>query len=220
MITYDMQVLFLLLEIIFCMPFFLIVSYLFFKLVNLISSRLAKILCYLAFPGVVLHEVCHDLMCRVTGTPVLGHHMIIRGRGVGGSVSIDTSEIQSFTYGLLICFAPLFLLSLALYLLIAFWAIAPMNEILKLYFAYCFFVGLSPSKADLSILSGIARRMPGQTLLELGLILLPVLFVFGYILVCNIFGSPFSLWLFVVAFAIGSIASYLLWQEFRPHRNP
>jgi hypothetical protein len=219
LITFDVQVLMLLLEIIICMPIFLVASYLLLKLVNLISSRLALLLCYLAFPGVVLHEVCHDIMCRATGIPVLGHHIIIR-RGVRGGVELETSRIQSFTNGLLICLAPLFILSLALYFLIAFWAIAPMHEILKLYFAYCFFIGLSPSKADLNVLSSIARRMPGQTLMELGLIFLPLLFVFGYLLFCTIASSPFSLWLFVVTFAMGSLVAYLLWREYQPHRNP
>ena len=56
-ITPDLFVLGLLFEALICIPIFLIASLFIMKLIDLISSKLGTFIRYLAFPGVVLHEV-------------------------------------------------------------------------------------------------------------------------------------------------------------------
>ena len=221
MTTLDAQVLLLLLQAFIWIPMVLVASLLFLTLVDLISFRLGTILRYLAFPGVVLHEVCHDLMCRAMGIRVLEHHISLsRRRGVNGGVVVDASQIPSFVHGFLVSLAPLLLLSLILYLLIVFWVFAPMDGVLKIYFAYCLFIGLPPSRADLHLLSSVARRTPRQTVSEVGLVSIPLLMVGGYIWLCVAMQVYFSIWIFVVCLAGGGLLAYSLWRPQRRHRNP
>ena len=220
-VTPDVMVLLLLLEAAVCMPIFLAASLLLLALVDFISPRLGRLLRYLAFPGVVLHEICHDLMCRAAGIPVRGHGIVVN-RGVEGFVKVDVEEIHSFAGALLAGLAPLFLLSLALYLLIAFWPVLPIHFPLKLYLAYSFFVGLPPSAADLQLPLQVARRMPSQALVEFGLLATPLAAAACYLWLCSVMSYPFSIWLLVASLAGGAAASYLVWGWVKPapYRNP
>lgn len=201
-------------------PFFLLASLFLMKFIDIISRRLGSLIRYLAFPGVVLHEVCHDLFCRVTGVPILEHRLFIRTQNGGpGGVIIDAGKIRSFTSGFLVGFAPLMILALALYLLITFWAILPMQEGLKYYFGFCFFIGLSPCRADVSLVLSVARERPGQTLLELGLLFIPLLTGFAYLRLCSIGFTTFSIWLFVGAILGGALLAILTWRLVKRHRN-
>jgi len=220
-VTPDMVVLLILLEAAVCMPIFLVASLLLLTLVNMVSPRLGRLLCYLAFPGVILHEICHDLVCRATGIPVRGHGIIIK-RGVMGFVEVDVEAIHSFNGALMASLAPLFLLSLSLYTLIAFWDVLPIHLPLKIYLAYSFFVGLPPSPADLRLPLSVARRMPGQAAAEIGLLTIPFAAAALYLWLCTVLAWPFSIWLLIASLAGGAAASYLAWGWVKPtpYRNP
>ncbi len=216
----DLYALGLLLEVMFCIPLFLIASLLLMTFTDFISHRLGTLLRYLAFPGVVLHEICHDLLCRITGIPILEHRIFIGNRnGVAGGVVVEASKIHTFTTSVLIGFAPLIILALALYLLIAFWVIIPMHEILKYYFAFCFFIGLAPSKADIKLVTSVAKERPNQTILELGLLSIPLFTALTYLFLRTLWALPFSIWLFSGAVLAGALLALLFWQVFKPHRN-
>lgn len=219
-LTPDLYALNLLLEAMFCVPLFLIASLFLMTFIDFISHRLGTLLRYLAFPGVVLHEICHDVFCRITGIPILEHRIFIGNRnGVTGGVVVEASKIRTFTTSVLIGFAPLMILALALYILIAFWVIIPMHEILKYYFAYCFFIGLAPSKADIKLVTSVAKERPNQTLLELGLLSLPLFTGFTYLILRPLSAFPFSIWLFIGAVLVGALLALLCWHVFKPHRN-
>lgn len=221
MTTLDAQVLLLLLQALIWIPIVLVASLLFLTLVDLISFRLGTLLRYLAFPGVVLHEVCHDVMCRAMGIRVLEHHISLsRRRGVNGGVVVDARQIPSFVHGFLASLAPLLLLSLILYLFIVYWVFAPMDALLKIYFAYCLFVGLPPSRADLHLLSTVARRTPRQTLSQFGLLLIPLLSVCGYLWLCVATQVYFSIWILSFCLVGGGLLAYSLWRLEGRHRNP
>ena len=219
-VTPDLYALGLFLEIMFCIPLFLIASLLLVTFIDFVSHRLGTLLRYLAFPGVVLHEICHDILCRITGIPILKHRIFIGNRnGVVGGVVVEASKIRTFTTSVLIGFAPLIILALALYLLIAFWVIIPMHEILKYYFAFCFFIGLAPSKADIKLVTSVAKERPNQTILELGLLSIPLLTGLIYLFFRPLWALPFSIWLFSGAVLAGALLALLFWQVFKPHRN-
>jgi len=216
----DLFALALLYDAIIFIPFFLIASLLLMKFIDLISRRLGTFIRYLAFPGVVLHEVCHDIICRIIGIPILEHRIIIgKKEEAAGGVIVDTGKIQTFTSGFFVAFAPFFILALALYLLITFWQIIPIHQGLALYFAFCFFIGLSPSKADIQLILSVAKNRPGQTLLELGLLSIPIITGVLYLHYCSVTFTPFSFPIFGGAILGGGLIACLLWQILKPNRN-
>ncbi len=219
-LTSDLFVLGLLVEAIIYIPLFLIASLFIMKLINLLSRRVGTIIRYLAFPGVVLHEVCHDLFCRVTGIPIIEHRIFLgKHEGVAGGVIMDATKIRTFTSSFLVAFAPFFILAFALYLLVAFWQLLPMHHGLALYLAFCFFIGLSPSRADVQLIVSVAQERPGQTLLEIGLLTIPVIAAIGYLRFCSAASLPFSFGVFIGLILVGAIFALLLWQLLSPHRK-
>ncbi|MFX0169905.1 MAG: hypothetical protein ACFE89_11195 [Candidatus Hodarchaeota archaeon] len=219
-VTPDIYALGFILKAFIAIPLFLCVSLIFLKIIDLVSSRLHTLVRYLAFPGVVLHEVCHDLLCRITGIPVLEHRIFIKThKGVCNGLVMDTQHIRTFTTGFLVGFAPLIILALSLYFFITFWTQLPMHEILKCYFVFCFFIGLAPSKTDLQIVSSIVKDHPRQTLLELSLISLPFFATIGYLFIRSLWLLPFSLLVFSGVFLVGVLVSFLLWRLLKQYRN-
>lgn len=219
-LTPDLFVLGLLVEAIIYIPLFLVASLFIMKLIDLLSRRVGTFIRYLAFPGVVLHEVCHDLFCRVTGIPIIEHRIFLgKHEGVAGGVIMDATKIRTFTSSFLVAFAPFFILAFALYLLIVFWQILPMHQGLALYFAFCFFIGLSPSRTDVQLIVSVAQEHPGQTILEIGLLTIPVIAAIGYLRFCSVASLPFSFGVFIGIILVGAIFTLLLWQLLNPHRK-
>ncbi|MFW9831559.1 MAG: hypothetical protein ACFFD8_07265 [Candidatus Thorarchaeota archaeon] len=219
-ISPDAQLLGLLFDAIMMIFLFLIASLFLMKLVDIISQRIGTFIRYLAFPGIVLHEVCHDFFCRITGIPIHEHRIFVGNKnGVSGGVVVDARQFRSFTSGLLVGFAPLLILALALYLLLTFWPIVPMHTGLKYYFAFCFFIGLSPSKADVSLVVSVARERPRQTLFELSLLGLPMLAGIIYLALCFHDFFSFSIWFFSGVLLGGGVIAFLLWHTIKPSRN-
>jgi hypothetical protein len=219
-LTPDLFVLGLLVEAIIYIPLFLVASLFIMKLIDLLSRRVGTIIRYLAFPGVVLHEVCHDLFCRVTGIPIIEHRIFLgKHEGVAGGVIMDATKIRTFTSSFLVAFAPFFILAFALYLLVVFWQILPMHQGLALYFAFCFFIGLSPSRADVRLIVSVAQKRPSQTVLEIGLLTIPVIAAIGYLRFCSVASLQFSFGIFIGIILVGAIFALLLWQLLSPHRK-
>jgi hypothetical protein len=220
-LTPDLYVLALFFDAMIYIFLFLIASLILMKFIDFVSQRMGTFIRYLAFPGVVLHEVCHDIFCRLTGIPILEHRIFIgKQEGVSGGVIVDTSEIQTFTSSLLVAFAPLIILGLALYLLIIFWQVLPIHQSLALYFAFCFFIGLSPSKADVKLVISVAKNRPGQTFLEMGLHTVPLITGSFYLAYCWIGNMTFSFWIFGGVILSGILIALLLWHRLKPRRYP
>ena len=218
--TPDLYALGILFELVILIPLFLIASLCVMKIIDLVSRRLGTFIRYLAFPGVVLHEVCHDVFCRLTGIPILEHRIFLgKQDGVAGGVIVDAGKIRTFTSSFLVAFAPLILLAIGLYLLFAFWQVLPMHQGLALYFAFCFFIGLAPSRADIQLVVSVARNRPRQTFLEIGLLTLPLIAGFLYLTYCDLNALAFSFWIFSGAILGGCFLALLLWQVIKPHRN-
>lgn len=221
MVSLDVQILLLLIETGLIMPLFLIASILIVAIVNIISRRLGLILHYLAFPGVVLHKLCQAILYRITRIPVNDPpDKFSQVRNGCDESTINCSTIHSFTGGLIVSLAPLYLLSLALYSLLVFWTIVPMHELLKWYFAFCFFIGLPPSRTDYHLVVSPARQRPSQALLGLGLLCFPFLSAGGYLVLCSLFAIPFSLFFFGMSLVGGTLLAYLLWRKTYPYQNP
>ncbi len=217
--TLDTFILLCLVDTLLCMPFFLIASLGFKVIIRRVNKNAATLLEYLGFPGVVLHELCHSLMCRFFGIPVGDHRIEFKNQRVTGSVGVDVKHFHTFTAGFLICFAPLYLLSLTLLLLLVWWPFLSFHWALKLYLAYSFFIGLQVSGTDVRFLAKVVGRMPKQTLLEIGLILLPVVLAIIYILGAPLSGFGFSIWFFTISLVGGIILSGVIWSYRQPRQR-
>jgi len=219
-VSADIQTFRLILGALAAIPILVALSLFLTKIIELISRRLGRFVRYLAFPGVVLHELCHELFCRITGIPVLEHRLqfLDKKSGIEG-ILIDTRHIRNFTTSLLVSFAPALILALALYSSLLFWSLLPMHELLKYYFIFCFFIGLAPSKTDWLIVSSVAKTRPRQSFIELSLLSLPVFTAFGYLFLRSIWGHPFSIISFSLAVFAGVLVSLLSWRNFLSHRN-
>jgi hypothetical protein len=219
-VSADIQVLGLIFEAVVAILVFVGLSLLFMKIIELISSRFGRVIRYLAFPGVVLHELCHELLCRITGVPVLEHRLrVLKNKSGIEGILIDTRQIRNFTTGLVVGFAPVIILALALFMSLLFWSLLPMHELLKCYLSFCFFIGLAPNKTDWLIVSSVAKAHPRQAFVELSLLSFPVFVAFGYLFLRSIWGHPFSIVSFSLAFLTGILVSLLSWRYFISRRN-
>ncbi|MFX1508725.1 MAG: hypothetical protein ACFFBR_00325 [Promethearchaeota archaeon] len=218
--TFDLFVLAMLFEAMVYIPLFLTASLALMKFIDILSCRLGTLIRYLAFPGIVLHEICHDLLCRLTGIPILEHRIFLgKHEGVVGGVIVDVDKIQTFTSSILVAFAPFFILAFGLYLLISSWHVLPMHQGLVIYFAFCFFIGLSPSKADVQLVISVAKNRPSQTFLELLLLSLPLIAGCLYLIYNSLTGATFSIILLGALIIGSSVLALILWQLLKPHRN-
>ena len=179
----------------------------------------AKLLEYIGFPGVVLHELCHSLMCRLFGIHVIERKIKVDHIGFIESFEVEGKDVQTFTSGFLVCFAPLYLLSLVLLLLLVWWPLLAIHWALKLYLAYSFFIGLRVSGEDAKFLIKVAGRNPRQTFQEIGLILLPVALAILYILGAPFLGFGFSIWFFTMTLVGGILISGAIWIHQQPRRR-
>ncbi len=202
-----------------CIPFFLIASLGLKAIIRRVNKDAARLLEYIGFPGVVLHELCHSLMCRLFGIPVTEHRIKVTNIGVSGSVEVEGKAVHTFTAGFLVCFAPLYLLSLALLLLLVWWPFLAIHWALKLYLAYSFFIGLRVSGDDVRFLAKVAGKKPRQTLLEIGLILLPVILAVLYIIGAPLLGFGFSIWFFAISLVGGTLISGAIWSNQQPRQR-
>ncbi len=218
--TFDLFVLAMLLDAMIYIPLFLIASLVLMKLIDVLSRRLGTLIRYLALPGIVLHEICHDLFCRLTGIPVLEHRIFLGNHeGVAGGVIVDVDKIRTFTSSILVAFAPLIILAFGLYLLLSSWLVLPMHQGLVFYFAFCFFIGLSPSKADVQLVISVAKNRPSQTFLELILLSLPLIAGCLYLVIVSLTEATFSIILLGGTIIGSSVLALIFWQLLKPYRN-
>jgi hypothetical protein len=94
-----------------------------------------------------------------------------------------------------------------------------MHELLKYYFIFCFFIGSAPNKTDWLIASSVAKARSRQTFLEIGLLSLPSIAAFSYIFLRPLWGYPFSIIAFSLAFLAGVLVSLLSWRYYKSHQN-
>jgi hypothetical protein len=210
----------LLIDALVYIPLFLIASLALMKIIDVLSSRLGTLIRYLAFPGIVLHEICHDILCRLTGIPILEHRIFLgKDEDFARGVIVDVDKIRTFTSSFLVAFAPFIILAVSLYLLIVFWQVLPMHQALAIYFAFCFFIGLSPSKADVKLVVTVAKNRPSQTFLELILLSLPLVASYLYLIYISLTDATFSI-IHLSGSIIGAcILALVLWHFFKPNRK-
>ena len=219
-VSADIQALGLILGVLVAIPILVGLSLLLMKLIELISSRLGKFVRYLAFPGVVLHELCHKLLCKISGVQVLEHHpQFMKNKSRFERIIVDTRQIHNFTTGVIVGFAPTIILALGLYLSLLFWSLLPLPELLKYYFSFCFFIGSAPNRTDRLIVSSVTKTRSRQTLLEISLLSLPFITAFGYIFLRPLWGHPFSIITFSLTFLAGVLVSLLSWRYYKSYRN-
>ena len=165
------------------MLFSIVVSYILMKYA---PQPLFKVIKALAVVGIIIHEICHVLMCFITRSPMKKVSLLKRMEiendstkfGFYGQVQVYEDKV-SFLQAFLVSFAPLFL---------SFWLFFSILGLLingyvvdPLIFALCIFLLVSltlsavPSIADLVIIPRAFSYDSGHSLYQILLVILAIL---------------------------------------------
>ncbi|MHA1987821.1 MAG: hypothetical protein ACW98D_14390 [Promethearchaeota archaeon] len=189
------------------MMFSVIISYIAFKYT---SPPLSNIVQALAMVGIVIHEICHYVMCIITRSPIEKVTLIKKFNfkeeqrlGYYGEVEVQAQRI-SFLQAVLIGLAPLYL---------SFWLFFSLLEILlysfvePIVFAFSIFIMTSialsaaPSFADFSMIAKVFLNNFNHSIYQILLIILSLLLTFTIISVFNLQGfHEFFVYLIVTGF--------------------
>jgi len=157
----------------------ILISYL---LLEHLPNPIDKVVKGLAIIGIVIHELCHILMCFITNTKIHGYSLIERvdeldGRrniNYGGRVTIDDTRL-TFLNALLIALAPLYLSFWLFYFLLEQLLYANVSELMFfiiLFIMISIIIGASPSRTDLISIPRAFNRDPQYSLYQIFLLLL------------------------------------------------
>lgn len=120
------------------------------------------ILPYATFPGVIMHEIAHRLMCDFLGIPVYEVRYFIAGPAESGYVTHE--HIHNVTHAFFTSFAPLFINSLLCMLFTFPFYIAKAVDATMPHHYFLFWIGISmgvnalPSYHDVSLFLRVAKK--------------------------------------------------------------
>jgi len=168
-------------------------------LLDYLPSPLNKIFQVLAIVGIIIHELCHVLMCFLTNTPIDRVKILERTKdndkegmkfsSFSGRVIVGENTKLAFLQALLIGLAPTYL---SFWLFFFLWNLLSVpNTDIALVFIYFFlmisiFLGATPSVSDLVSISKTFSDDPYYSLYQILLL----------------FISGFSVWLIVMGYEI------------------
>jgi len=168
------------------MLFSVVISYV---LLTYTPDPLIKIIQGLSIIGIVIHELCHLLMCFITNTHIKSVSLVRRVKmdkqdkqyGYGGEVNVKEERI-SFLQGFLIGFAPLYF---SFWLFFFLWGqISNPHIDIWLYFFYLFVMisisfSAAPSFADLVLIPKAFYSDVRYSLYQIFLVLISIFLVLG-----------------------------------------
>lgn len=207
------------------MMFSVILSYVAFKYVPPPFSGLIKVF---ALVGIVIHEICHLVMCIVTRSPIEKVTLIKKldfkeeqRLGYYGEVQVQRHRI-SFLQAFLIGFAPLYL---SFWLFFFLLGILVYSQVDAVVFVLCIVIMISislsaaPSFADLAILPKTFINDLNHSMYQIVLITLSFLLTFTTLAIFNLHEfHEFFVYLIVTAFYFGfkyglRITGHLLYKN-------
>ncbi len=171
--------------------FSILVSYLLFKY---IPSPLNKVVRALAIVGIVIHELCHVLMCLITNTSIEHIKLLERTETKYGSnkyeyngrVKVNSQKRLTFLQALLISLAPLIF---SFWLFFSLWELLLTTSLnLFLFFLVIFVMvsivlAASPSAADLFCIPAAFKEDPRYSMYQIFLLILSIITVWSIIVI-------------------------------------
>jgi len=171
-------------EIIFMVGFAVFSVVMSYILLVVVPHPLNKFFQVLAVLGIVIHELCHVLMCLLTGTRIRTMKILARsdneskfGLKYGGRIELKESNKLTFLQALLIGFAPLYL---SFWLFFCLWEQLKNPSLEVVIFYLCIFIMVSlvlsaaPSLADLFAIIGSFQFDWRYSLYQISLLLLSI----------------------------------------------
>lgn len=171
-------------EIIFMVGFAVFSIVISFILLKYAPNPLDKFVRVLAALGIIIHELCHGLMCILTNTRIKHISLLERAKGeskfglrYGGRVELEDYEKLTFLQALLIGFAPIY---------ISFWLFFFLWQQLKnpgldvaMFYVYLFVMmslvlSAAPSFADLLAILGAFHFDWRYSFYQIGLLILSI----------------------------------------------
>lgn len=168
------------------------------------------------FVGVIVHELCHRIMCTLAGVPTDG--ISVKYRDNYGQTSpygfVRTRSMYqiNFMQGVLISFAPLLIGVWIIYMLLIVTFSPMFDPVIRIITGVCsfsVFITLTPSQADLSMIKFSFQNDPSRGLYQIGLVLaafllswvlvgiynivLPVEFLYYFIIIGFYFGLKYTI---------------------------
>ncbi|MHA2037800.1 MAG: hypothetical protein ACXACX_15405 [Candidatus Hodarchaeales archaeon] len=192
------------------MIFSLILSYVAFRYV---SRPFSQIITALAVIGIIIHEICHYVMCVVTRSPVEDVTLVKKldfkeeqRLGYYGEVKVQEHRI-SFLQAILIGFAPLYLSFWLFFFLLEVLLYTQVNTVV---FIICIFLMISisfsaaPSFADFLIIPRVFLNDYNHSMYQIFLIVLSFLLTFIVLTIFDLQGfHEFIVYLIVTGFYFG-----------------
>ncbi|MFX1294623.1 MAG: hypothetical protein ACFFD2_07195 [Promethearchaeota archaeon] len=170
-------------ELLFMIGFAIISISISYILLEYIPEPLNKLVNGLAIIGILIHELCHIVMCIITNTRIhsvsliqIVHEPDVQHRpGYSGRVTIGHSETLSFLQSLLIALAPIYLSFWLFFFLLE--QLLYTNLDVLVFFIIVFIMisiilGASPSIADLSNIPKAFSRDPTYSMYQIFLLFL------------------------------------------------
>ncbi|MFX1361365.1 MAG: hypothetical protein ACFFDL_15730 [Promethearchaeota archaeon] len=170
-------------ELLFMIGFTIISISISYILLEYIPEPLNKLVKGLAIIGIVIHELCHIVMCIITNTKIHSVSLIQRVHepdvkhhpGFGGRVTIGNSENLAFLQALLIALAPIYLSFWLFFFLLE--QLLYRNLDVLIFFIIVFvmisiILGASPSIADICNIPKALNRDPIYSIYQIFLLIL------------------------------------------------
>ena len=185
-------------ELLFMIGFTIISISISYILLEYIPEPLNKLVKGLAIIGILIHELCHIVMCIMTNTkihsvslvqkvhePDVKHHP-----GYGGRVTIGKSETLGFLQALLIALAPIYLSFWLFFFLLEQLLYTNLDVLvffLIVFIMISIILGASPSIADLSSIPKAFSRDPTYSMYQIFLLVLSGVTIWLIMTIYNIY---------------------------------
>ena len=190
--------------------FSVIFSYIAFKYV---SPPFSEIIKALAVVGIVIHELCHYIMCIITRSPVENVTLVKKLNfkeeqriGYYGEVQVQTHRI-SFLQAFLIGFAPLYLSFWLFFFLLEMLVYSQVNAvvfILSILIMISISLSAAPSFADLSEIPKAFFNNFNHSMYQILLLVLSFLLTFTILNLYNLYGfHELFVYLIITGFYFG-----------------
>ena len=159
----------------------------------------------LFFIGVVVHELCHRLMCALTGVPAYNTRAHYRNRygqtSPSGSVSLRQPFQMTFLQGFLVCFGPLIIGAWIVYYLLMI-AFSPFfDPVIRVISAICvisILLAISPSQSDLFTVKFSFQNDPSHGFYQIFLVSISFLITWTIVGVYSIIFPVEYLYYFII----------------------
>jgi len=170
-------------ELLFMIGFTIISISISYILLEYIPEPLNKLVKGLSVIGILIHELCHIVMCIITNTKIHSVSLIQRVHepdvkhhpGYGGRVTIGKSETLTFLQSLLIALAPIYLSFWLFFFLLEQLLYANLDVLaffIIVFVMVSIILGASPSIADVSNIPKAFSRDPTYSIYQIFLLVL------------------------------------------------